>query len=111
MEEKIKDKMNFYIRLSKYFPKNQFFFGFIIIMKILPLFIITHDWNISYKKGISYWIRKLILCEFLYSLNEYYFYYVILMILFILILIINISFYFFYLIYHRKNLEKIISTL
>jgi hypothetical protein len=33
------------------------------------------------------------------------------MILFILILIINISFYFFYLIYHRKNLEKIISTL
>jgi hypothetical protein len=54
MEEKIKDKMNFYIRLSKYFPKNQFFFGFIIIMKILPLFIITHDWNISYNNGISY---------------------------------------------------------
>jgi hypothetical protein len=66
MEETIKEKSEFYIQISKHIPKNQIIFGFILIMKFLPLFVITHDWNLSYKRGISFWIRKFTLSECFY---------------------------------------------
>ncbi len=58
MDEKIKEKTKFFLLLSKTLPKNKSFYGIMLVLKFLPLFIITHDWNISHKKGISYWVRK-----------------------------------------------------
>ena len=109
MEETIKEKSEFYIHISSHIPKNQIIFGFILIMKYLPLFVITHDWNLSYKRGISYWIRKFTLSEVLSSSKVYYLYMVIIIILFILIFICCISFYFFNILKQNHNLEKIVS--
>ena len=56
--EKKKSKIKFYNSLAKVLPKNQIIYFVILLFKFIPLFVITHDWNISSKKGISYWIRK-----------------------------------------------------
>ena len=109
MEETIKEKSEFYIHISKHIPKNQIIFGIILIMKFLPLFVITHDWNLSYKRGISFWIRKFTLSEVLSSSQFYYLYMIIVIILFILIFICSIAFYFFNILKQNKNLEKILT--
>ena len=107
MEENIKEKSKFYISLSQYIPKNKIFFSLILILKFLPLFVITHDWNISYKKGISYWIRKFTLCEFLSSEKAYNLYQIILIILFLFIITINFVLHYYTLIEKKKVLGKI----
>ena len=107
MEENIKEKSKFYISLSQYIPKNKIFFSLILILKFLPLFVITHDWNISYKKGISYWIRKFTLCEFLSSEKAYNLYHIILIILFLFIITINFVLHYYTLIEKKKVLGKI----
>ena len=64
MENK-KSKIRFYQSLSENLPNNNRIYIIIIIIKCIPLFVITHDWNISSEKGVSYWIRKAILSEFI----------------------------------------------
>ena len=73
MDEKIKEKTKFFIIISKNLPKNKSFYMIMMLLKFLPLFIITHDWNISYKKGISYWMRKFTLCEIFASSKMFFF--------------------------------------
>ena len=107
MEEKIKEKTKFYLALSQYIPKNKIFFGIIIFLKFLPLFVITHDWNISYKRGISYWVRKFTLSEVLSCSSAYKLYIIILILLFLLIVCICICFRFYIFIEKRKMILKI----
>ena len=107
MEENIKEKTKFYLALSQHIPKNKIFFGIILFLKFLPLFVITHDWNISHKRGISYWVRKFTISEVLSSSNAYKLYNIILIILFILIVSICICFHFYMFIEKRKTILKI----
>ena len=58
-----------------------------IIIKYLPLLLITHDWKISKKYGISYYIRKFTLSEIIFNLNNIVFFYIILYICFIIVLL------------------------
>ena len=111
MDEKIKDKTKFLLHLSNYIPKNEVFHSIILIMKFLPLFIITHDWNLSYEKGISFWIRKLTLCEIFSSSKLYYFYVILIIILFIVLMLLYFFFNFYLIIEKKRNLCQIYSYL
>ena len=95
MDEKIKEKTKFFILISKNLPKNKRFYMIMMFLKFLPLFIITHDWNISYKKGISYWMRKFTLCE-IFASSKMFFFYIILLGFFIIILTILYFIFWFY---------------
>ena len=111
MDEKIKDKTKFLLLISNNIPKNKFFHSIILIMKFLPLFIITHDWNLSYEKGISFWIRKLTLCEIFSSSKFYYLYAFIIIILFIVLMILYFFLNFYLIIEKKKKLCQIYSYL
>ena len=63
MESNGNIRIIYYNNLEKELPSNKIIYFLIIMIKIMPIFIITHDWNISFNKGISYWIRKVVLCE------------------------------------------------
>ena len=104
MDEKIKEKNVFFMLIAKNIPKNKVFYGIIITLKFLPLFIITHDWNISYKKGISYWVRKFTLCEIFNNSKVYYLYFSLIIILTIFLIFVFLIFHFYTLIVKKKFL-------
>ena len=102
---KSKKKTEFFYFYQK-IPKNKSFYGIMLVLKFLPLFIITHVWNISYKKGISYWIRKFTLCEILSSSKMYYFYIIIIVFFLIILTILYFIFCFYRIIIKHPFLEK-----
>ena len=78
MENNGYKRIIYFNNLQKELPSNKIIYFITILIKIMPLFIITHDWNIFLNKGISYWLRKLTLCEFFanrisYDIYPYYF--------------------------------------
>ena len=109
MDEKIKEKTKFFLHVSNNITKQSFFFWLIMILKFLPLFIVTHDWNIKSKRSISYWVRKFTLCEILSSSNNYYIYLSLIIILFIILLTLYFFGIFYKIILKRKLLLKIFS--
>ena len=86
MDKKLRKNLYNTLLMVKYVPKHKILYTLIIIMKAIPLFIITHDWNISSKKGISFYLRKVILSQFISSNSLYYFYIVIVIILFLILI-------------------------
>ena len=70
--------------------KNHYFviFSYIfVITKLLPLFIITHDWNILETKGLCKYLIELTIGPIIHRLNNFTIYIVILTILFLFSLI------------------------
>ena len=70
--------------------KNHYFviFSYIfVITKLLPLFIITHDWNILETKGLCKYLIELTIGPIIHRLNNFTIYIVILAILFLFSLI------------------------
>ena len=65
------------LKLSKYYPKNKSTYYFFILFKLLPLIVVTHDWNISSKLGVSFWIRKFTLAEYIADVHHIFIYYII----------------------------------
>jgi len=59
---------NSLIKILKDFPKSKILFRLIFIIKLLPIFCVTHDWKITRKAGISFWIRKFTLSELIISI-------------------------------------------
>ncbi len=90
MDTSLKRKIDNALLFTNYVPKNKILYGVILFLKIIPLFVITHDWNISSKKGISFWIRKATLSEFLSTSSLYYFYIGIIIILFFVFIYIHV---------------------
>ena len=76
-----------------------------IIIKYLPLLLITHDWKISKNSGISYYIRKFTLSEIIFNLNNIILFYIILYICFIIVLL-N-SFNIIRIVIYNKNINFI----
>ncbi len=60
---------NSLIKILKDFPKSKILFRLIFIIKLLPIFCVTHDWKITRKAGISFWIRKFTLSELISSVD------------------------------------------
>ena len=88
------NNLNLYLKIPKYFPKHKIIYYFVIIIKFLPLIVVTHDWNINTKLGISFWIRKFTLAEIIFEVEHIEIYYLIVIGLFILLLIIILFFIF-----------------
>ncbi len=87
-ENKVENANN-YNKIFKFlsdFPFNKKIAIIIIIIKILPLVVITHDWKIDKNSGISYYIRKLTFSEIINNINNIEFFYIILYTCFVLII-------------------------
>ena len=100
-------KKHFYLllKIQKNFSNNKVIYLISDILKLLPFFVVCHDFNINSKKGISFWIRKFTLIEFISTNNHLIYYYVIVFILFFLTIIQFIFYlYLFYKIDHKGNL-------
>ena len=69
------------------FPFDKKIAIIIIIIKILPLIVISHDWKIDKNSGISYYIRKFTFSEIINNINNIEFFYTILYTCFILIIL------------------------
>ena len=83
----------------------------ILIIKLLPLIVITHDWKISSKFGISYYFRKFTLSEFIFNFNNVECFNIILFLIFLLILIyciilVKVNFFNKSIYLYRSYLEK-----
>ena len=52
---------------SAYFHIFTYIFN---LIKLLPVFIITHDWNVIHTKGISHYLIELTLGPILYRIND-----------------------------------------
>ena len=70
----------------------------IILIKLLPLMSITHDWKISSYSGIAYYLRKFTFSEIIYDFNSVFLSNFILSVNFfliirIVIIIIKVKFY------------------
>ena len=109
METKQSNKLHFYISLSKTLPTSIVLDSVLIIIKLIPLFLITHDWNVSSKKGISYWIRKFILSEFISSHMTYKLYPIITIFIFFTMIFTNFYTHIYYKYHQNKVLIKIHS--
>ena len=66
------------IQILKNFPKSNIVFTLIIVIKFIPLFVLSHDWKISKNSGISYWVRKFTFSEIFNSFKNIYFLYLLL---------------------------------
>ena len=76
--------------LKKLRLKSVYFhiFTYIItLVKLLPLFIITHDWNIIHTKGISHYFIELTFGPILYRINNLTFSVVLLVLMLVLSLV------------------------
>ena len=82
------------LKIPKHFPKHKIIYFVFLVYKFLPLIVVTHDWNINSKLGISFWIRKFTLAEIFSEVKHIYFYYIIVFCLFILLIFIVYSFLF-----------------
>ena len=83
----------------------------IILIKLLPLMSITHDWKISSYSGISYYLRKFTFSEFIYDFNSVFLSNFILSVNFfliirIVIIIIKVKFYEHSIYLYHSFLEK-----
>ena len=45
-----------FVHIVKNIPKNNVLNGLLMFLRVIPLFLITHDWNIHYKNSITYYI-------------------------------------------------------
>ena len=88
----------------------------ILIIKLLPIIVITHDWKISSKFGISYYFRKFTLSEFIFNFNNLECFNFILFSVFLLItinciILVKVHFFKKSIYLYRSYLEKSIFIL
>ena len=90
LEQKIHNEnyLNLFLKIPKYFPTDKSLYYFFLFFKLLPLIVVTHDWNISSHLGISFWIRKFTLAEIIADVHHIYIYYTIVLILFFIVNIV-----------------------
>ena len=85
--QKLNKNICILLKLQKICPTSKIIYFIILIIKLIPLFIITHDWDLSLNKGVSKWIRKFTFAEIISNINNIKFYYFIGIIGFIFVII------------------------
>ena len=98
----INKSISFILKMKAFFPKSKRVYFLIYIMKLIPLMVITHDWNLTSKYSISFWIRKFTLSEIISTIKRIELYYIIEAILFIFSLL---SFIFFLILKSQMDSE------
>ena len=111
MENNGYKRIIYFNNLQKELPSNKIIYFITILIKIIPLFIITHDWNIFLNKGISYWLRKLTLCEFFANRISYDIYPYIILILFLTLLFTFFIYIYYHLLFNPNKLFKLYSII
>ena len=81
-----------FIMIETSIPKNNILNGLMMFVRIIPLFLITHDWNIHYQYSISYYISLTTFLPLIHKTNAQLFSLGFILILFIYS-IINIIIY------------------
>ena len=85
------------IKMLRDFPKSKILYRLIFIIKLLPIFVASHDWKINKKSGICFWVRKFTLSELIatikykYALYIFLFFYSILVGLNIFFIIVELG--------------------
>ena len=98
----INKSISFFLKMKTFFPKSKKVYYFIFILKLIPLLVITHDWNIKQNYSICFWIRKFTFAEILSTIKTIELYYGIGIILFIIFLL---SFIFFFILKSEFDAE------
>ena len=93
-----KSKSYLIIKITKYFPQSRLIHFINLLIKLIPIFCSTHDWNTNSKKSISHYIRYLTLATIIHTRNKKTenVYKVIIGILLTLALYLGISFFVLY---------------
>ena len=60
------------IKILRDFPKSKILYRLIFLIKLLPIFVISHDWKINKKSGICFWVRKFTLSELIANIEYMY---------------------------------------
>ena len=98
----INKSISFFLKMKTFFPKSKTVYYFIFILKLIPLLVITHDWNIKQTYSICFWIRKFSLAEIISTIKTIELYYVIGIILFAIFLL---SFIFYFILISEFDAE------
>ena len=61
---------HFMIKIKHHVPHDNYLNGLMVILKMLPLVILTHDWNIQFTKCFSYYLSLVTLSSFFNSNND-----------------------------------------
>ena len=68
--QKLNKNICILLKVQKINPSSKTIYYIILIIKLIPLFIITHDWDLSLNKGVSKWIRKFTFTEIIFNINS-----------------------------------------
>ena len=92
--QKLNKNICILLKIQKICPSSKPIYYIILIIKLIPLFTITHDWDLSLNKGVSKWIRKFTFAEIIFNINNNKVYYFIGIIGFIFFIINSVLFFF-----------------
>ena len=87
---------HFLIKIKNYIPHNNGLAMIMCILKLFPLIIFTHDWNIQYSNCVSYFLSLITLSSTLHKPNDRtanYFLMIVISVITIILLIIMLIFY------------------
>ena len=52
MQKKLNKDICLFLKIKKIIPSNKQIYYIILIIKLIPLLVITHDWDLNSNKGI-----------------------------------------------------------
>ena len=85
-----------FIHIVRSIPNNNIINGIMMALRIIPLFLVTHDWNIHLKYSINYYVSLITTLPFIHKINAQIFSLVIVIILFIYSIINIVIYYHFF---------------
>jgi hypothetical protein len=93
-----KSKSYLIIKMTKHFPQSKIIHFVNLLIKLIPIFVCTHDWNTNSEKSISHYIRYLTLSTLIHTKKKKTetIYKVFIAILLSLAIYLGISFYILY---------------
>ena len=59
-----------YIHISKYIPNNNYLNIILMSLRLIPLILITHDWNIHLEYSITYYLSYLTFLPIIHTFNS-----------------------------------------
>lgn len=87
---------HFLIKIKNYIPHNNPLAMVMCVLKLFPLIIFTHDWNIQYSNCVSYFLSLITLSDILHHQNDMTVNYIIIIVIYVITIILLILMLMFY---------------
>ena len=87
------DLEKIFIYIEKNIPNNNILNGLLMVLRVIPLFLVTHDLNIHYKNSITYYISYYTLIPLIHKSNPQNISIIVVLFLFIYSILNIISFF------------------